>query len=246
MILQNLQFPNPKICSREKMYYSGSSYTSLMEEKCCQFSEGGILTANAYFNSFSIGKWKKYTKLDNLQLRLSVKGEFSVHVHYAHKINREIKDIIIAEKKIASEERSDFIIPVPVDYDSGIYYFELKALSDQCVYYGGAYETEIEEQELNNVKLAIGICTFRRETFIANNMKVLSEYILENPDSPLYGNLEIFISDNAKTLESSIASDKIHIFPNRNLGGAGGFTRAMIEIKKASAEKNFTHIFISP
>ncbi len=244
MILQNLQFPNPKICSRVRMYYSGKSYTPLMEEKCCQFFQNGVLTANSYFNSFSIGKWKKYTTIDNLHLRISVKGEFSVHVRHAHKINNKIKDIIVAEKKVACEEKTDFAVAIPVDYNTGIYYFELKALKEDCFFYGGAYETEVDEENLNNVKLAIGICTFHREEYVANNMKILNEYILENPDSPLYKKLEIFISDNAQSLEPEIATDNIHIFPNRNLGGAGGFTRAMIEIKKASAEKNFTHLLM--
>lgn len=244
MILQKIQFPNPKICSRVRMYYSGQSFTPLMEEECCQFFIGGVLSTVSYFNSFSIGKWKKYTTLDNLYLRVSVKGEFSVHVRHAHKMNKEIKDIIVAEKTVKSEEKTDFIIPIPVDYNMGIYYFQLKALKDDCVFYGGAYETEVAEENLNDVKLAIGICTFRRESFVAKNMQLLNETILENPNSALYGKLEIFISDNAKTLDLGLATDKIHIFPNRNLGGAGGFTRSMIEIKKASAEKNFTHIMM--
>jgi len=244
MILQKLQFPDPKICSRVRLYYAGSSFTPFMTEKYCQVYESGVLNGATYFNSFSIGKWRKYTNLNNLSLRIETQGEFSVHIRYAHKVNNAIKDVIIAEMRVCSTEKQENVIDVPVNFDAGIIYFELKAVSGDCKFFGGAWETTVAEEELNDVKLAIGICTFKREEYVANNMNILNEYILENPESPLYGKLEIFISDNGQSVDMSIATDKIHIFPNRNLGGAGGFTRSMIEIKKASKEKHFTHLMM--
>ncbi|MBQ7907862.1 MAG: CDP-glycerol glycerophosphotransferase family protein, partial [Clostridia bacterium] len=57
--------------------------------------------------------------------------------------------------------------------------------------------------------------------------------------------LEVFISDNGKTLKiDDLQTEKIHIFPNKNLGGAGGFTRSMIEIMKAREQKGITHIMM--
>ena len=244
MILQRLLFPSTQVCSRQKMYYKGDEIAVLMDEEYCIVPQGAVLSTHTYFNSFSIGKWRKYTMLNNLHLRVEFQGEFQVKVSHACKMNNSIKDKIIAEKHLVSEGKGSDTVSIPVGETMGLYYFELKALSDNAVLYGGAYETEVDESSLEDVKVAIGICTFRREVYVAHNMRVLRETILENPQSPMYGKLEIFISDNSQTLGADITTEDIHVFPNRNLGGAGGFTRAMVEIKNVSVERGITHILL--
>lgn len=244
MLLQKLLFPNTEICSRMAMFYKGENVDIFMEENYCVVNKGATLSTHTYFNSFSIGKWRKYTTLDNLKLHLSLEGEFSIHVRHAYKMNDVIKDVIIAEKRVCCEEKQEILLDIPVNNNCGIYYFQLKSLSDKSKYYGGAYETDVDESTLPEVNVAIGICTFRREEYVAHNIDMFNKYILENPESPMYGHLEVFISDNSQTLSEDLNGDKIHIFPNRNLGGAGGFTRSLIEIKKVSEEKGITHALL--
>ena len=245
MILQNILFPNVDTCARSGMYFKGEGITHFMEEEFSSIKKGAMLSSFTYFNSFSICKWKKYTLLDNLKLRLSVVGEVSVLVRHVHRMGNELKDVIVAEKRICTDTKSDVCIDVPVDNNEGIYYFNITAVSENADFYGGAYETDVDENSLPDVKIAIGICTFRREKYVAENMEKLNRYILKNPDSDMYGKLEVFISDNSKTLDvGSIETENIHIFPNRNLGGAGGFTRSMIEIMKVREERGLTHIMM--
>ncbi len=244
MIIQKLLFPKSDICSNTLMYYKGDGVNVFSDEEYCSIHKGAILSTETYFNSISIEKWLKYTIINNLSLCLAVKGEFIISVHHAFKIHNKIKDTVIAEQHINTENLSVVKISVPLNEKNGLFYFTLKALSDVAELHGGAYETSVDESALPNVKIAIGICTFRREMYVANNMRILRETILENRASPLYGNLEVFISDNSKTLNADLETDSIHIFPNRNLGGAGGFTRSMIEAKKASEDKHFTHILM--
>ncbi|MBR4887534.1 MAG: CDP-glycerol glycerophosphotransferase family protein [Clostridia bacterium] len=244
MILQKLLFPKAEVCTREPMYYNGEGITCFLEEEHCVIPKGSTLLSNTYFNSFSAGKWLKYTRLNNLQLRVVVQGEFSFTVHHTYKMVDQMKDNIIAEKRISAPEKTEVILPVPLGDAMGLYYFSLTALSEDATYWGGAYETEAAESERMDTKIAIGICTFRREAYITHNIQILEREILNNPESPMYGKLELYISDNSKTLPAELNTDAVHIFPNRNLGGAGGFTRAMIEIKNVSDEKGFTHILL--
>ena len=244
MILQEILFPSVAVCPREKMYYTGDNLVVYMDQEYCDIHEGATLSSKSYFNSFSIGKWKKYTVIDNLSLRLTLTGNFRVSVRHACKMNNSIKDKIIAEKKVTNAAAEDVVISIPVSETAGIYYFTLQAVDGNGQLYGGAYETQIDESRLAEVKVAIGICTFRREAYVANNMRILRKEILENPESPMHGKLEIFISDNSKSLPAELATDDIHVFPNRNLGGAGGFTRAMIEIMNTKEEKGITHILL--
>lgn len=244
MILQKLLFPDCDICSCKGMYYKGTDITIVAEEEYCDIPRGKTLETFTYFNSLSIEKWRKYTILDNLNLRLELKGEFVVSVHQAYNMHNDIKDIVVTEKHINTDEKASFSISVPLKENRGIFYFTIKSMSEVGYYYGGAYETEVNEASLPDIKMAIGICTFRREEYVRNNMDILSKAILENPESAMYGKLEVFISDNSKTLGTGLDTEYIHVFPNRNLGGAGGFTRSMIEAKKASQEKHFTHILM--
>jgi galactofuranosylgalactofuranosylrhamnosyl-N-acetylglucosaminyl-diphospho-decaprenol beta-1,5/1,6-galactofuranosyltransferase len=103
----------------------------------------------------------------------------------------------------------------------------------------------VAQEKVRDVKIGIAICTFKREPFIEKNLRILNEAILKNPESPLYGHLEVFVADNGQTLDRErLSSDKIHINPNRNLGGAGGFTRDLIEIMTHNDELHVTHALL--
>ena len=93
--------------------------------------------------------------------------------------------------------------------------------------------------------IALGICTFKREEFLKRNVNLVLNHIINNPDSPLYGNLEVYVSDNVQTIEpDTFDSDKIHVFPNINAGGAGGFTRCIMEALFYRKPSPFTHIIL--
>ena len=56
----------------------------------------------------------------------------------------------------------------------------------------------------------------------------------------------ILFSDNGKTLDmNKLSSAHIHIVQNKNTGGAGGFTRDLIEILDANnAGMEITHVLL--
>lgn len=73
---------------------------------------------------------------------------------------------------------------------------------------------------------------------------MLNEKILNCTDSPLYDTLQVFISDNGKTLEADrLSTTKIHIVKNKNVGGAGGFTRGLLEIMHRK-DYQATHVLL--
>lgn len=245
MILQTLLFQNTAICDREKMYYNVEGNTIFcMEKQYCLLEKGAKCKGNTYFNSFSIGKWKKYTIINNLFLKLTLKGTFLVRVCHVKKINNQIADSVITEITFKSDKRGSIEIPIAIEEETGLYYFELISLEEKSEYWGGYFGTNIQESQLENIKIAIGICTFRREKYVEKNLEILTNEIIKNINSPLYEKVEIFISDNGKSLKSNLNNKNIHIFPNKNLGGAGGFTRAMIEIMKVREEKKITHVLL--
>jgi len=203
---------------------------------------------DTYFNCFSVGKWNRYTRLDNLKLRLELQGSFHVSILHMYSMYTEPFEHIIRERVCRASVRTafDFEIPLKGLDEGGIVCFRLYALeAEDNVFYGGGYVTDVDEAALNPVNIAIDTCTFRRERYITRNVALLNRDIMENPNNPMYGHLDMFISDNGRTLDvKAMQTDRVHIFPNRNVGGAGGFTRGMIEILDMLPERPFTHVLV--
>ena len=202
---------------------------------------------DTYFNSFAIGKWRKYTCLSDLKLQLDLKGSFQVTVLHMYSMYTQPFENIIGERVCRARDKTTFEFDIPYStLDRGIVCFRLYSLEeDDNVYYGGRYVTTDIAQPLNPVDIAVDICTYRRERFVERNIALLEREIIRNAESPLYGHLDVFISDNGQTLNvEALQSDRVHVFPNKNVGGAGGFARGMVEILKMSSARPFTHVLV--
>lgn len=274
MELQKILFPQIGRCTEETLYFhfgevfnsdptrewvveKASNYekkvvdnrkkiTLDLHKECISFEKGGRVFFDTYFNGFSMDKWKKYTKLNNLSINLKLQGDFKITLMSVQKIHEEVF-VHIIDEKIAMGAKADSVVTYSYDdmTQAGMYTFSIEALSDNCSYYGGSYDTDIKPEEVANVKIGICICTFKREDYIRKNMGILNAAILKNLASPMHGHLAVFISDNGKTLlNEGLESDDIHIFANKNLGGAGGFTRDLVEVYKGNDKYGITHVLL--
>ena len=250
MILQELLFPNLDTCSTLEMYFhpreGEKSPWYDPQAGAMMLPRWTHLDMDTYFNSFSIGKWRKYTVLDNLRLRLELKGEFQVQLVHWEIIGKKQFRHVFDERVCRADERTAFEFGLPLDIsDHGILCCGLYAVGEGCALYGGGYVTDIEPGRLNPVDIAIDICTFRREAFIHRNLELLNREIIRNPDSDLQSHLDVFISDNGRTLDiPGLRSERIHIVPNKNTGGSGGFARGMMEILDLQPRRAFTHVLV--
>ena len=251
MILQEMLFPNYDTCPTYDMYFRLDESDRTVS--CFDSSENTIflprkqrLYLDTYFNSFSVSKWRKYTNLNNLTLQLDLKGDICVQIYHKFIINGQMLMSIVEEKVCHSEERASFNFELPyASVDNGMFSCGMRSLSKSGAFYGGRYITDADEASLNKVDIAIDICTFKRETFVERNIALLNAGIIENPESPMYGHLDVFVSDNGKTLDvKKLSSDRVHISPNKNVGGAGGFARGMIEIIDYQKKRDFSHALV--
>ena len=224
---------------------NNSRITFSYEKKQIMMQKDAVVAFDTYFNGLSIEKWKKYTVIGDVSLKLTLSGRFMVTLLTKEKIKDDVLVHVISETIVESEKETEFEFPYTFADARGMYTFTLTALSDNSVFAGGSYHATVAQEKVRDVKIGIAICTFKREPFIEKNLRILNEAILKNPESPLYGHLEVFVADNGQTLDRErLSSDKIHINPNRNLGGAGGFTRDLIEIMTHNDELHVTHALL--
>lgn len=255
MEIQRILFPQTGRCTERELYFRLDRKDSKSREKIrtqyilgnqeIAFERRGVAWFDTYFNGLSIEKWTKYTIVKDVSVKIKISGRFKVSLVNKEKIGNQISEKVLSEQIIESAAPQEFVLPYTGGSNRGMYTFELEALEDGSVFYGGAYAAGVDKSDIRNVKIGIGICTYKREAFIEKNLKILNESIFANESSPLWGHMEVFIADNGKSLDrAQLQSESIHIYPNRNLGGAGGFTRDMIEMMQNNAQYQLTHVLL--
>ena len=260
MVIQNILLPQAKICSEEAMYFFRENYQDInviiheKKDNKLVFQKYGTATFSTYFNGLSVKKWKKYTNIGKVSLVLKLKGHFEIDLISVQcaKLDQDedtsCKFMDKTLKSILHTAEVDFsepdFITIPYssyDLDSALG-FSLRSLDDGSEFWGGYYVAEIGQEQLKDTDIAINICTFRREDFILRNLDILREQIIENESSPLSRHLQVYISDNGQTLpREKLNSEFVHIVPNKNVGGAGGFTRGLMEILDHQKDFPATH-----
>ena len=258
MIIQHIVFPQADFNPVTEAFFrlpTGCTYT--VGEKEIALSDGAVVQFNTYYNALSVEKLQKYTIVRDMELHLFVRGDVRVSLYNAYRskgvntvkalLSRETIATVMSEDNVGLAAENvglhEITIPIP-DGLQGVCYFEVTALSDMAVFCGGHYSSRLSDEELRSVRFAIDICTYKRERFVARNMQLLANTLLAD-DSPVKGCLEIFIADNGQSLTlQDDCGGLIHVYPNKNAGGAGGFGRAMIEILKSPNYSTFSHILM--
>lgn len=205
--------------------------------------KGDSVRFDTYFNSFSIKKWRKYSRISCYSVKISGKGRFIYRLMGADIKNDKVELYALEEKDffLSGEEPVFFKIP---DREVDVCYPVFESVEDNSklitIEYSG--ETNIEPRM---IRLAIDICTFKREAYLKRNIQILRDKIILNEDSLLHDRVQIFVSDNAGTLGDMFENYPcVYVLPNENVGGVGGFTRGIIEAVEHTGEKPFTHVLI--
>lgn len=244
MRLQNIRFPEADICREEELYFHRN---------------GEWVDFNGYFNLFYIEKRKKYTNQESLTLHLELNG--------CQAIRLMLDENIIQEKTLTGgKETLELEFPYP-ETEKGVFWFSVKqeknseaenrfeksaakpeenSICDISAYVKGWYEGTCQNEK--PVRIAAVVCTFKREPYVLRNLKSVLRF-LEQPENASM-RLCYWLVDNGRTLSeheeiSRLAvryPDTIRIIPNRNVGGAGGFTRGMIEAIEEKERLGLTHV----
>ena len=233
------------VCNVPEMYYRATD----CEEKdgAIEFSRGGKLLFNTYFNCLSYSKLANFTTLDKLSYDLKLKGRFVVRLIKSvvtKEIKRLFKDFdyysifdfpfayptavdfdeqVLVEKEVEGDARIDFEIANLEE--EGLCYLEIESLDDGGIFFGGSLLTE--DEPLRSPKIAIAICTYRREQYVERNVNNLRKEFAVNP--VLKNAFDVIVVDNGQTLTLE-EDENVRVVKNKNLGGSGGFTRGIMEV----------------
>lgn len=194
-----------------------------------------------YYNALSVQKWKKYTYAEKFYLVLEAEGELTVDL-FGHFVDRgnSIQKEWMGSYGYDLPERMRIVLPYPERMQSSVAAFQIK-VHKKTVIYDAYYATDMNLCRISAPYISLVTTTFQKESYVQRNIELLSKHIFSDPE---YAHAFCWnIIDNGRTIpEQTDPGEDIKIFHNRNVGGAGGFARGILESLRQSESP--THILL--
>lgn len=223
-----------------EMYYrtTHSPFYLDSDDKAGVFVKKTFLETFTYFGALSVEKWKKYTYAYKFFLVLDIEGNFDITLFGHYQENKVIKKEWLGKYKYKLQERTKIVIPFPKYFQSQLVAFSIEAYSTLIIK-DAYYAAELEIDTYNNPYISLATTTFKKEDYIKRNIELLRTELFA--DDEFIGKFTWHIVDNGRTLETGEYGN-ISIVHNKNVGGAGGFAKGMIDSLRQ--EKKPTHILL--
>lgn len=229
-IIQNGIFPKISLCSEKELYFRYNDFVQLdINEQIFYIEKMGKIRTDTYFNSISIGKWKKYTNIDSLYFSIKFKGKIKIEwfVNRLKFSSRIFKSVILE-----SDSLSEHTIPLEFwdELEDGMLAFDIYGLDYSSI---ESFNYKTKTKTNHEIKLGIVITHFNRQQHVLPALERLKEELFN--DNQIKEKITLNVVDNSQNLPNV---KMVKIIPNKNLGGSGGFTRGLIDLKK---QGNYTH-----
>ncbi|MBQ7024151.1 MAG: glycosyltransferase family 2 protein [Akkermansia sp.] len=181
---------------------------------------------NTWMNVFAAQKYAQYCDLGEIYFSLTARGAYRLEIIGS---KRETDKAPVDDVLVSTELHDDACVHIPnaTAYE-GLYFSIIQNPAEPVNLISGTWCTDKAPQRQN--KLAIVSCTFKKEEYITRNVAIYEQFLKETPE--IQNRIKLFVVDNGKTLPDSIKSDNVELYYNMNAGGAGGFTRGLMEVRK--------------
>ncbi len=257
--LSNLVFnPADFMSEYQEVFFRGQNVE--YDESACALRMRSETNFFTYFNACSLGKWKQYAGVNEVVLHLELSGSPCVIQLLGMSDGDGAPEVIACGKRLIFNEKSAVTAGAGSAKNAGVqpavhYAFDLvfpqtdKTVvgfiidsKGETLLHEAYYYTDVEEDEVNPTKLALSTTTFKKEAYIIPNIELVKHEVLDCDDA-IANNFHMFVIDNGRTLDCEALSDEgVTVLPNKNVGGAGGFARGMMEA--IAADEEYTHILL--
>jgi galactofuranosylgalactofuranosylrhamnosyl-N-acetylglucosaminyl-diphospho-decaprenol beta-1,5/1,6-galactofuranosyltransferase len=199
-------------------------------------SAGRRVSFGAYFNAFPASYWRRWSVLDQVLLRIRVQGEGTIIIYRstARGHSHPVESIYVD-----TDETQDYELPLPLEefIDGGWYWFDIAAGSRDVTLHQADWAARTDR--VQSGRFSIGITTFNRPDFCLDGLRVLGEapevldvldqiYVVDQGTQR--------VEDQPEFAEATKGlADKLRVIAQGNLGGSGGFSRAMDETVRAGS-----------
>ena len=193
------------------------------EKKCHVVEKLTKVNFMSYYNCIQVKRWSEYTGVKNFKLHLTMKGKATISVYAIYSASVAVTYNPLVSQVVESDEVSEVVVNIP-ETDKALVGFYMDTLEDTEIY-SGYYSADIEEDRIRDVNISLVTTTFKKQEYIKRNIDLIKSNVLYD-GSDLKGH----------------DSEDLKVYMNNNVGGAGGFTRGMIEALELP--KKPTHVLL--
>lgn len=203
----------------------------------------GTFDFTTFFNAVSVQKWRRYTVAHAFHLHLELKGAACFYVQtradtytwYSEKLPETKRDLP------ASDEWTSYEFDIQTQDADIMDGFILSSDGDVRIR-NSYYFTDVDDSALRPVELALCTTTFKKEHYITHNIDLVEKSIMGS-DEAIADHITMHVVDNGRTLDAEgLSRGRIHVYPNQNVGGSGGFARGMIQALEQTPKA--THVLL--
>ncbi|MGH3927967.1 MAG: glycosyltransferase, partial [Pseudonocardiaceae bacterium] len=188
------------------------------------------LSFATYFNAFPASYWKRWTRVEEVALRMSVRGAGRVDL-YRSKANGDVvhlegKQLDTGDDTVELEFRESL---APFE-DGGWVWFDVATVRESLTVADAAW---IIDEPLPTHPLAVAITTFNRPADCVTALEGLAEDqavldIIAKVFVVDQGSVKVRDHQRFATVAAPFG-DRLVVIDQENLGGSGGFARGMLE-----------------
>ena len=234
------------VSAHPDLYYRTMGSVSY-DESASALVVSGSADFLTYLNACPVIKWRRYAGVERVWLHLETSA-----------VCCDLRVMGVASGETDDERSLSSLSLDPADGTSvtgGVAYdvelptggvdlvaFELVSGAEPVSLLSAYYYAQVDEADVNDVRLALSTTTFRKEHYIVPNIELVRAGLSDEAD-PVAGHFHMFVVDNGRTLDAAGLSDGlVTVIPNENVGGAGGFARGMIAALES--DEGFTHVLL--
>lgn len=202
----------------------------------------GTFDFTTFFNALPTSKWMRYTCAREFFLHLELKGaactfaqtRADTYTWHVERLEDTVRDIAVSEEWVT--------LDIPLELNDDVLVGFLLETQGAVQIRNSYYYTEVDDENIRPVELALCTTTFKNENYILPNVELVKTRIIET-NEPISEHFSMHVVDNGRTLDAKdVESERIFLHPNPNAGGAGGFARGMIEAMEQTPRA--THVLL--
>ena len=220
--LHVLEFPDPAVCDVAALY-ARLDGTGSVDADGIALGPGATAHLDTYFNCCTVAAWNRAAPLDDLIASVDLEGDGTI----------EIWNTDSTGSRLVAATQGDGAVSLDVpqhDRLEGIVWMRVLAGAAGSTIRGGGWDTSTTPRR--TVRLAVVMTTYNRPRYVQRNLDNLDRRVrCQPPTRPI----RLTIVDNGRNLEvdPTRVAFPVEVVPNRNLGGAGGFARGLLEHRAA-------------
>lgn len=243
-ILQNVVFPEAEDPDMLSLYLDPETW-SVIDEVAVRVSSsnqldnirsrssvvvaaGSRVSFGTYFNAFPASYWQRWSVVEEVLLEIETSGSGTIIVYRSNSNGSQQR---VASRIVSGDAASEFRLQLGSFGDGGWYWFDLVGGREDLLLRAARWSTEAEPTSQG--KLSLGMTTFNKPDYCVATLKNISA----NPALLAAIDQIIVVDQGTQRVEdeseypqlSLVLGDKLRVIEQVNLGGSGGFARAMAE-----------------